>query len=295
MIHTPVLKEIVLEYLKIEEGKNYIDGTFGLGGHSIEMAKLGGNVLGIERDPELYKRFQNIELDNYLKDKLIVVNDSYVNLKNIVSKYEFAPVDGILLDFGMSSWHLDHSGRGFTFLKDEALDMRFDPNNNPDTAYEIVNGYPPDEIERILKEYGEEQFAKVITKNIIEQRKVRPITTTLDLVEVIWKSLPNWYKRQKIHPATKTFQALRIAVNSELDNISNVLGSAIDVLDKGGRLITISFHSLEDRIAKQYFKQLKDKKIVEIITKKPIQATGEEVAQNPRSRSAKLRVVEKII
>jgi len=294
MIHTPVLKEQVLEYLNIDEGKNYIDGTFGLGGHTVEIAKLGGNVLAIERDPELYKRFQNIELEEHLKDRLIVVNDSYINMKDIVKKHEFGPVDGILLDLGMSSWHLDYSGRGFTFQKDEPLDMRFDPNNNPDTAYEIVNGYPPDEIERILKEYGEEQFAKIITKNIVEQRKVKPITTTLDLVEVIWKSLPNWYKRQKIHPATKTFQALRIAVNSELENIKQVLSSAIDILDKEGRLITISFHSLEDRIVKQFYRQLKEQNIGKVITKKPIQATGEEVAQNPRSRSAKLRVVEKI-
>ncbi len=295
MIHIPVLKEEVLENLNIEEGKNFIDGTFGLGGHSIEIAKLGGNVLGIERDPELYKRFQNTELDSYLKDKLIVVNDSYINMADIVKEKQIAPIDGILLDFGMSSWHLDNSGRGFTFQKDEPLDMRFDPDNNPDTAYEIVNGFPPDEIERILEEYGEEQFAKVITKNIVQQRKIKPITTTLDLVEVIWRSLPSWYKRQKIHPATKTFQALRIAVNSELENIRKVLSSAVDLLDKDGRLLTISFHSLEDRIAKQFFRELKEKEIVKVLTKKPIQATGEEVAQNPRSRSAKLRVVEKII
>ena len=216
-------------------------------------------------------------------NRLILVNDSYTNLKKIVKKYKFGPISGILFDLGMSSWHLEESGRGFTFLKDELLDMRYSLENDL-TAEEIVNNYSQEKIEKILKEYGEERFAKRIAKRIIHHR---PIKSTFQLVEIIKKAIPG--KRTKIHPATRTFQALRIAVNDELNNLEKALLQAVEVLEKGGRIIVISFHSLEDRIVKNFFKDSN----LKVLVKKPVIPSQEEVKTNRRSRSAKLRAAIK--
>jgi 16S rRNA (cytosine1402-N4)-methyltransferase len=300
-MHIPVLKMQTIEYLNPQSNENFIDCTFGEGGHSkniLEMNGPEGKVLGIEIDTELYNNFQKKQFDlsnKKLFERLILINNSYIHLRKIVEQHNFKPIDGVLLDAGISNWHLKESGRGFSFQKDEPLDMRYNPKETPLTAYEIVNSFSEQEIEKILKDYGEEKFARQIAKKIVEKRAKKPLKTTLDLVEVIWSSLPSWYKHKGIHPATKTFQALRILVNSELDNLGQLLNLAADVLSKNGRLVVISFHSLEDRIVKKFFQRANQINMFEILTKKPIVATEEEIESNPKSRSAKLRVARKII
>jgi len=280
-VHIPVLKKEVLEYLDPKPNLNFIDCTISEGGHTyaiLEKIKPDGKVLGIELDKNI---FDKLSLSK--TNRLILVNDSYTNLKKIVKKYKFGPISGILFDLGMSSWHLEESGRGFTFLKDELLDMRYSLENDL-TAEEIVNNYSQEKIEKILKEYGEERFAKRIAKRIIHHR---PIKSTFQLVEIIKKAIPG--KRTKIHPATRTFQALRIAVNDELNNLEKALLQAVEVLEKGGRIIVISFHSLEDRIVKNFFKDSN----LKVLVKKPVIPSQEEVKTNRRSRSAKLRAAIK--
>ena len=297
MIHIPVLQKEVLKYLDPKPNKNFIDCTIGEGGHSLailEENKPTGKVLGIEADTEIVKKLELQVPNSNLQERLILVNDSYVNLKEIVEKYNFGPIQGILFDIGMSSWHLEESKRGFSFLRDEPLDMRYGIKAQSSlTAEEIINEWPQQEIEKILKEYGEERFVKRITKEIIEQRKIKPIKTTFQLVEIIKKAVPFRYQRARIHPATRTFQALRIAVNDELNNLKKVLPQAMEVLASGGRIVIISFHSLEDRIVKNFFKELSSDKL-KILTKKPIRASQKEIKINPRSRSAKLRAAIKL-
>jgi 16S rRNA (cytosine1402-N4)-methyltransferase len=290
-IHKSVLLKEVIEYLNVERNKNYVDCTIGEGGHSIEILKRNGpegKVLGIEIDSELYKKLSEKKLE-----RLILVNDSFKNLKEIIEREKFKNIYGILFDLGISSWHIEKSGRGFSFLRDEPLIMRYDLRQKL-TAEKIVNEWSEEEIERILREYGEEKFAKRISREIARARKVRPIKTTPQLVEVIKKAVPTFYQRKKIHFATKTFQALRIAVNNELENLKIALPQAIEVLEKGGRLVVISFHSLEDRIVKNFLKEKEREGKIKILTKKPIQPSKEEIIKNPRSRSAKLRCALKI-
>lgn len=291
MSHIPVLKEEVLEYLNVRSNENYIDGTVGFGGHTeaiLERNAPNGKVLGIEWDTTLYEK-----LKQKRHERLILVNDSYRNLKNIVESNKFGKVSGILLDLGFSSWHIDSSKRGFTFRKDEPLDMRFNEKNAL-TAYEIINGWPKEEIEKILLTFGEERFARNITKSIIDHRKKEKIKTTFQLAEVVKTGVPRRFHFSRIHPATKTFQALRIVVNRELENINQVLPQALDVLKKKGVIAVVSFHSLEDRIIKNFFRDNEQSKKLKVLTKKPIMAQEEEINKNPRSRSAKLRVAQKL-
>ncbi len=278
MSHLPVLKKQVLEYLKVEENKNFLDATAGEGGHTrliLENNGPGGKVIAVERDPVLFQKLK----DRDLGKRVVLINESYSNIKDVKN------IDGVLLDLGLSSWHLEESGRGFSFLKDEPLDMRFNPEKNPLTAYKIVNEWPEKEIGRILKEYGEERFSERIAKRIVEEKVIK---TASDLRETIEKAVPF---KSRIHPATRTFQALRIAVNKELEHLEKALPQLFEILSPKGRLVVISFHSLEDRIAKQFFKSQKGLKI---ITKKPIKASLEEIRDNPRARSSKLRAAEKI-
>jgi 16S rRNA (cytosine1402-N4)-methyltransferase len=196
-----------------------------------------------------------------------------------------------LFDLGFSSWHLEESGRGFSFKQNEPLDMRYNTDLNKLTAKEITNNWTEKEIEKILKKYSQEKFAKRISKKIIEQRELKPIKSTFELIEIIKQSVPSWYQHKRIHFATKTFQALRIAVNDELNNLKQALPQALEVLEKEGRLIVISFHSLEDRIVKNFLKE--NSKSLRILTKKPIRPSRAEIINNPRSRSAKLRAAVK--
>ena len=289
-MHIPVLEKEVLQYLNPEQNQNFIDATISGGGHTtliLEKNKPKGKVLGIEIDFELYQelKLQIAEIRN----RVTLVNDSFVNLKEIIEKEKFQSVSGILFDLGMSSWHLEKSNRGFSFLKNEPLDMRYN-SAGPLTAEKIVNYWSKFEIEKILREYGEEKFAKKIAEGISSARKIKPIKNTFQLVKIIEQIVFAGYRRQRIHFATRTFQALRIAVNDELNNLKKVLPQALDILEPGGRLVVISFHSLEDRIVKNFFKNLN----LKILTKKPITPADKEIKINPRARSAKLRVIKKI-
>ena len=224
---------------------------------------------------------------------MILANDNFADLKEIVKKNIFGNISGILLDLGYSSWHLEGSKRGFSFQKNEILDMRYNPESEL-SAYRIVNSWPKDSIEKILTEYGEEKFAKTISKNIVEERRKRPIKTTFDIVAVVKRSVPGWYQHKKIHFATRTFQALRIAVNDELNNLERTLPQALEIMMNGGKLLIISFHSLEDRIVKNFLRIKSKENKLKVLTKKPIKPSQEEIRINPRARSAKMRSAIKV-
>ncbi|MBI2050135.1 MAG: 16S rRNA (cytosine(1402)-N(4))-methyltransferase RsmH [Candidatus Staskawiczbacteria bacterium] len=292
MTHIPVLTKEVLHYLDPKENENFIDCTIGEWGHTIlilERNKPLGKVLGIDWDPNQIK---NCRL-KIKSGRLLLVNDSYCSIKEIIGRVKFGPVNGILLDLGYSSWQLEKSGRGFSFRRDEDLDMRYNTLQFL-TAKTIVNEYPSEEIEKILKEYGEEKFARRIAQKISEDRKVGKIESTAQLVSIIKKAVPKEFQQGRIHCATKTFQALRIAVNDELNNLTAVLPKMVSVLSPGGRIVIISFHSLEDRIAKLFFKEKEKEGNIKILTKKPQMPKVDELNKNPRARSAKLRAFIKL-
>lgn len=299
MIHKPVLLNEVLEYLDPKPGGKFIDATIDGGGHAMAMLdRIGpsGKLLGIERDSELLKQLKLKVKNLKFQDNVILVNDSYANLKRITEGNNFTDADGIIFDLGMSSWHLEEAGRGFSFQRDENLNMRYRVENFPNiTAEEIVNRWSYGELARILKEYGGERFAKRIAAAVMRERKGNPIKTTFQLVEVIKKAVPFWYRYgRRIHYATKTFQALRIAVNDELGNLQKGLAQALEVLRGGSKMVVISFHSLEDRIVKNFFRDNERANLLKILTKKPIGPTLLEVKINPRARSARLRVAAKM-
>ena len=286
-MHIPVLQKEVIQYLDPKSNENFIDATIGGGGHASEiLQKIAprGKVLGVDWTQEA---IQGIKKNS----NLILVCDNFANIGEIVKQNKFNKVSGILLDLGMSSWHLGESGRGFSFQKREPLDMRYNVQNQL-TAEKIVNFWSRFEIEKILQEYGEERFAGEIAEKIIEERKSKAIQTTSHLVEVIRKSVPRGYLNQRIHFATKTFQALRIAVNGELNNIEKALPQALQILEPGGRIVVISFHSLEDRIVKNFFKN--NILNINLLTKKTVSPSRQEIIINSRSRSAKLRACIKI-
>ncbi len=296
-IHFPVLLKEVIESLNPQPGQKFIDATADGGGHAlriIEKLMPGGKFLGIEWDDKFYQHLKFLISNSQFSNEVTLVNDSYVNLKNIAETHGFTNADGILFDLGMSSWHLAESGKGFSFQKDETLDMRYNTSAG-ETAAEIINQYPREEIERILTEYGEEKFAGRIAEAIIKTRKQKPIISTFQLMEVIKTAVPFWYKTgRRIHCATKTFQALRIAVNHELENMGTGLAQATPVLKDGGHLAVITFHSLEDRIVKNFFREQAKLGNLQILTKKPIRAGLAEITENSRARSAKLRIGEKV-
>ncbi|KKQ66476.1 MAG: 16S rRNA (cytosine(1402)-N(4))-methyltransferase [Candidatus Nealsonbacteria bacterium RIFCSPLOWO2_12_FULL_39_31] len=295
-MHIAVLLKETLQYLDPKPDENFIDCTAGEGGHTfaiLEKISPKGKVLGIDWDAEMIKKINR-------QERLVLINDSYANLKKITNENKFYPVNGILLDLGMSSWHLDESGRGFSFLKDEPLEMRYKSqisslkSKNYLTARYIINNWRGEEIERILREYGEERFSGQIAKKIIENRKIKSIETTFQLVNIIREAIPARFKSGKIHFATRTFQALRMATNSECDNLKTILPQVLDILEPGGRIVVISFHSIEDRVVKDFFKEESRNNHLNIITKKPIIPSEEEIKSNHRSRSAKLRSAVKI-
>lgn len=291
--HIPVLQKEVLRYLDPKPNQNLIDATIGEGGHALailERTSPNGKLLGIDWSPEIIVNCK-LKIKNF-KKRTTLVCDNFANLKEVVKRERFLAVSGILLDLGMSSWHLTEAGRGFSFLKNEPLDMRYS-SQNPLTAEKIVNYWSKSEIEKNLREYGEERFAKKIAEKIIETRKSKPIKTTFQLVEIIKKAVPSRYLHQKIHFATRTFQALRITVNDELNNLEKALPQTLEILKLGGRLVVISFHSLEDKIVKNFYRS-RSPIYLEILTKKPVRPQKEEIKINPRSRSAKLRAAMKL-
>ena len=288
-MHISVFKKEVLEYLAPRPNENFIDCTLGQGGHALEtIDKIApqGKVLGIDWDCQMIENLKKIE-------RLVPVCGNFANLKDIVSQYRFR-ANGILADLGFSSWQIEKSRRGFSFRCDEELDMRYSLKETELTAKKIINEFSQEEIEKILKEYGQERFAKRIVKEMVTQRKKKEIKTTLELVEIIKEATPGWYHHKKIHFATRTFQALRMAVNRELENLEKLLNQVPQVLEPGGRIVVISFHSLEDKIVKKVFNNQAKEGLFKILTKKPITPTKEEVEANPRCRSAKLRAAKKI-
>lgn len=292
MRHISVLTNEVMESLQLKSNANVIDCTLGDGGHAemmLEKISPEGKLLGIDADPESILRAKQ----NLYKfgARAVFARDNFVNLLKIIEENKFGKADGILLDLGWSSPQFEERGRGFSFQRNEPLDMRYDPNANNTTAGEMVNSLSAKELEKIFREYGEEKLSGKITRLIVERRKEKAIKTTQDLVEIIEEAYK--HRRGRIHPATKVFQALRIAVNNELQVLKRVLPEAVEVLNSGGRLSVIAFHSLEDRIIKHYFKS-QEGKTLKIIYKKPKVATREECEKNPRARSAKLRTIEKI-
>jgi 16S rRNA (cytosine1402-N4)-methyltransferase len=287
--HTPAMLEEVLRFLNPKPREHFIDGTVGLGGHAKELVARvlpGGRLLAIDRDAD------NLAI---AKERLaqhaahvVFVRDSYANLAKHAYDHGFSDARGVLLDLGFSSVHVDDPSRGFSFQAAGPLDMRYDRTQEL-TAMTIVNGWTKEELARIFRAYGQERFAMKIADAIVRARRRERIVTTLQLVEVITSVAP---RRGKMHPATRVFQALRIAVNDELGELERALPQAVEVLGDGGRLAVISFQSLEDRIVKRFFKQ-HDGRELKVLTKHVIVPTDDEIKRNPRARSAKLRVAEK--
>ncbi|MEK7516204.1 MAG: 16S rRNA (cytosine(1402)-N(4))-methyltransferase RsmH [Patescibacteria group bacterium] len=287
--HVPVFLNEVLEHLAPKSGETFIDGTLGDGGHAEEILERiapNGVLLGIDLDQGAIDR-SRVRLARF-GSHFITERGNYRDLATIAEKHGIRAANGILLDLGISSAELDESGRGFSFQKDEPLDMRMGVEGL--TAAEIVNSAPKDELARIIRLYGEERYANRIAEEIVRRRRRKRIITTVELVETIREAVPQNYERGRIHPATRTFQALRIAVNDELQGLREALPQAVRSLALGGRIAVISFHSLEDRIVKHFFR---DSEELRIVTKKPIRPIQKEIIENPRARSAKLRVAER--
>jgi 16S rRNA (cytosine1402-N4)-methyltransferase len=294
-MHISVLLQESIQGLELKDGDIVFDGTFGGGGHTRAMLASGKEIKIVATDLDTDAIYRGQELVSEYKGQLILENDNFGNISKILVSHNLVGVDKILLDLGWSSDQLEYGGRGLSFLKDEPLLMTLKKEavESDVTAEDIVNHWAEDTIANILFGFGDEKHSRRIAKAIVDARKIKPLKTTSELVDVISKAVPPSYRFGKIHPATRTFQALRIAVNRELEILEEVLREGWKVLNKGGRFAVISFHSLEDRIVKQFFKELLKEEGAEILTKRPIIATKEEISMNPRSRSAKLRIVEK--
>ena len=306
--HTPVLLKEAIDGLNIKKDGIYVDGTLGGGGHSKEIIKSleSGKLIGIDQDIDAIRKAGEVLKDE--SDKIILVHDNYVNLSNILSDLSIDKVDGILLDIGVSSYQLDKRERGFSYHDNAPLDMRMDRTGSF-KAWNVINEYDKENLERIFWNYGEERWARRIAQFIVEARKGKPIDTTLELVDIIKNAVPKKVRMEGVHPARRIFQAIRIEVNGELDVLERSIPIMCKLLNKGGRLCIITFHSLEDRIVKEAFKGLyKDcicppdfpictcnkRREIKIITKKPIIPTKDEIDRNPRARSSKLRIGERI-
>ena len=307
-IHKPVLLHECIDALCIRPDGIYVDGTLGRGGHSREIAKrlTTGRLICIDRDQAAIDAAQE-RLGPWM-DHVTLVHSNFSSLGEVLDQAGVSGADGMLFDLGVSSPQLDDASRGFSYMQDAPLDMRMD-KDAPLSAYEVVNTWSGEELRRILYEYGEERYAPAISRAIVRARETAPISTTLELVEIIKESIPAPARREGGHPAKRTFQAIRIAVNSELDHLSQCLDRAFDCLAPGGRFAIITFHSLEDRMVKQKFADLAKGCIcppdfpvcvcgrtpqARLITRKPILPSEEELAENNRSHSAKLRVCERI-
>ncbi len=285
--HIPVMVDEVIRYLITKEDGIYIDGTIGGGGHSEEILKrTKGKVIGFDIDPEAVK-FAQERLSSF-GDRVIIIRKNYAHVKEALAELGISKVTGFLLDLGVSSYQLDYGGGGFSFRFDEELDMRMDRSSDL-TAGQILNEFSEEDIAMIIRLFGEERRAKLIAREIVRYRQRKRIERTGELVKLIDKVVP---KRYRLKTLARVFQALRIAVNKELDNLKIALDSSVDILEGGGRIVVISYHSLEDRIVKSF---LKSNKKIRNLTKKPVRPSEEEIRLNPRSRSAKLRAGEKTV
>lgn len=304
--HISVLLNEAIDYLNIEDGKTYIDATLGFAGHSSKILEKvpNGKLIAFDKDKEAI---------NYSKEKLSkignnfeIINTGFINIKEELEKRNIKP-DGILFDLGVSSVEIDDAKRGFSYTKDAKLDMRMNKEESL-TAHEVVNTYPKEKLTDIFRKYGEEKHALKIASVIEKEREIKPISTTLELVDIIDRCYP-YKEKRNTHPAKKVFQALRIEVNNELGELEKALKDSLDLLEIGGRVVVITFHSLEDRICKNIFKEkTKEDEMIKgmpnipddllpnfkLVTKKPIIPSKEEVEYNKRSKSAKMRVIEKI-
>ena len=306
--HFSVLLNECIENLNIKPGGVYLDGTLGLGGHSYQIASrlTTGRLICIDRDETAIERAGK-RLAPF-GDRVTLVHGNFSDAAQIIDSLGIPGVDGMLFDLGVSSPQLDEIQRGFSYMGDAPLDMRMDAGDSL-TAYEVVNTWPEERLNRILWDYGEERYARRISRAILEHRAKKPIATTLELVEIIKGAMPAAALREKQHPAKRSFQAIRIAVNDELGAISQMMETAPDKLNKGGRLCVISFHSLEDRIVKSGIAARENGctcpreapictcgfvQTLKSVSRKPILPSAEELEQNPRSRSAKLRVAERV-
>jgi 16S rRNA (cytosine1402-N4)-methyltransferase len=306
--HVPVLLKACLDALAIKPDGVYVDGTLGRAGHSLEIVKrlTTGRLIGIDRDETAIAAAQE-RLADYM-DRVTLVHSNFDRIGDILAELHIDGADGMLFDLGVSSPQLDDAERGFSYMHDAPLDMRMDRTAYL-TAREVVNGWSYEELRRILFEYGEERYAPAIARRIVQQREQKPIETTLELVDVIKSAMPPQALREKQHPAKRSFQAIRIAVNGELDALPPMLEAATAHLNRGGRLAVISFHSLEDRIIKKTLQELATgctcppefpvcvcgkKPKLKLVSRKPIVADEAELERNPRARSAKLRVAEKV-
>jgi 16S rRNA (cytosine1402-N4)-methyltransferase len=303
--HIPVMLEEVVRALQVQPGGRYVDCTVGAGGHAAAILKRsqpGGQLLGIDADPEAIT-IANARLAEF-GESVVLVNDNFANLLAVCEKHDFLPVHGIVFDLGLASFQIDVAERGFSFQQEAALDMRASPAQET-TAAEIVNTYDEEELARIIYEYGEEPLSRRIARAIV---RARPVESTVQLANIIERALGG--RRSRIHPATRTFQALRIAVNQELDNLQSALGQAVEALGFEGRLVVISYHSLEDRIVKQFLHRESvdcicppetpecvcgHKATLKLINKRVITPSREEILGNPRSRSARLRCAERMV
>lgn len=306
--HYSVLLSECIENLNIDPNGIYVDGTAGGAGHSSRIAEKldGGLLISIDQDEDAIKAI-NERLAQY-GDRVKIVRDNFSNIKSVLESLELQSIDGLLLDLGVSSYQLDTAERGFSYMANAPLDMRMD-NRAARSAYNVINDYSADELKKLIYEFGEERFAPKIVAGIMSAREKAPIETTGELVEIIKKSIPSFARREELSSVKRVFQAVRIEVNKELDVIAPTIEAAVNAMNPGGRIVIITFHSLEDRIVKQTFASLasgctcpKDfpvcvcgnKPKVKILTKKPILPSAEELAVNSRSKSAKLRVAEKI-
>ncbi|MCE5283745.1 MAG: 16S rRNA (cytosine(1402)-N(4))-methyltransferase RsmH [Deltaproteobacteria bacterium] len=307
--HRPVMLEAVVASLGCRKGGIWVDGTLGGAGHAEAILKStapDGRLIGIDADADALEAARR-RLDPFGERK-ILVRGNFADMEEILTSLNIAKIDGVLLDLGVSSHQLDTASRGFSFALEGPLDMRMDQGRGP-SASDLIQTLPEGEIERILRQYGEERMAGRIARAIVARRASGPIRTTTDLAAVVLKAMPRSASRQKIHPATRTFQALRIAVNGELENLREALTSGTERLRTGGRFSVISFHSLEDRVVKAFFRDGEKgclcpptlpicacgrRPTLRVLTKKPVTPTEAEIADNPRARSAKLRSAERI-
>ncbi|MBL7053634.1 16S rRNA (cytosine(1402)-N(4))-methyltransferase RsmH [Patescibacteria group bacterium] len=289
-MHIPVLLNEAIHYLNPKPGQNFIDCTIGQLGHSIKIlnkTKPSGKILGIDLSKQAIESSQK-QLNNIgIFDRAVLVNDNFANLKKIVQSKKIKPIHGILLDLGLSTNLIEESNKGFSFMREELLDMRYGKTQSGLTAMKILNGYSEQDLADIFYEYGGERNSRKIARNIIEKRKIKKIKTTAELRDIVINSFKQGFHVKSL---ARVFQALRIEVNNELNNLKQVLEQSIDVLELGGRIVVISYHSLEDRIVKRFFKTQEQ---IKILTKRPITPSKQEIELNKRSRSAKLRAGEK--
>lgn len=306
--HISVMLQECIEGLNIKPDGIYVDCTLGGAGHSLEILKnlsSKGRLIGIDQDEDALNAAKE-RLRDY--NNVTFVHDNFYNIKEILENLNIEKVDGILMDLGVSSYQLDEGERGFSYMQDAPLDMRMN-RNSPFSAYNVVNEYSQEELYDVIKSFGEEKFAKKIATIIVDRRKKKTIETTFDLVDIIKASIPAKFRQEGGHPAKRTFQAIRIEVNKELHILDKAITDGVEALNPGGRIAIITFHSLEDRIVKNKFRDLQDPckcpkelpmcvcnktPIIKLVNKKPIEASEEELKYNSRSKSAKLRIADKI-